>query len=221
MTINNLYVSTKRIMNGLGKFVAKLMFPRAFKFNNDFKNAFLEAVKQTSQFDDSVRDLAQTWLAVCPYTYFSELFLKTEKWNAPFVQALDRSDMVDAKICFQLTQAFYLRNLFRVLINDENYKKYSKARIIQNIVSQMSFGSRILSYSNNLEQAINNMASIEDFTMCYVEKIFETQYNEKNSFASILASIWVESNSLFGLSVFTAESMKRAKYIDNQSTLDT
>jgi len=221
MTINNLYVTTMEVMNVLGKFIGKLMFPRAYKFNNDLKDAFLEAVKETSQFDDSVRDLAQTWLAVCPYTYFSELFLKTENWNAPFVQALDRSDMVDAKVCFQLTQGFYLRNLFRVLINDENYKKYAKDTITQNIVSRMSFGSRILSYSNDLEQAINNMASIEDFTMCYVEKIFETQYNERNNLTSILASIWVESNSLFGLSVFTAESMKRAKYIDSQSTLDT
>jgi len=208
-------------MNELGKFIGKFMFPRAFEFNNDLKDAFIEAIKETSQFDSSIRDLSQTWLAVCPYTYFSELFLKTENWNTPFVQALDRSDMADAKICFQLTQAFFLRNLFRVLKNDENYKKYSKDIITQNIISQMRFGTRIMSYSNDFEQAIANMTSPDNFTMCYVEKIFETQYKEKNNLATILASVWVESNSLFGLNVFTAESMKRAKYIDNQSTFGT
>ena len=208
-------------MNVLKKFIGKLLFPRTFKFKNDSKDAFLEAVKETSQFDESVRELAQTWLAVCPYTYFSELFLKAENWNVPFVRAFERSDMVDAKVCFQLTQAFYLRNLFRIIINDEKYKKYSKDTITQNIVSQMSLGSKILSFSTELEQAIENMTSLEDFSMCYVEKIFQTQYNERNVLDSILTSVWMESNSLFGLSVFTAESMKRAKYIDSQAPLDS
>ena len=178
-------------MNVLKKFIGKLLFPRTFKFTNDLKDAFFEAVKETSQFDASVRDLAQTWLAVCPHTYFSELFLKTENWNAPFVRAFEHSDMVDAKGCFQLTQAFYLRNLFRIIINDEKYKKYSKDTIIQNILSHMSLGSKILAFSTELEQAIENMTSLEDFSMCYVEKILQTQYHERNVLDSILTSIWM------------------------------
>jgi len=56
--------------------------------------------------------------------------------------------------------------------------------------------------------------------MCYIEKIFQIQYNERNVLDSILTSIWMESNALFGLKVFTSESMKRAKYIDSQGPLD-
>jgi len=208
-------------MNVIKNIIGKLLFPRAFKFKNDLKDAFLEAVKETSKFDEAVRELAQTWLAVCPYTYFSELFLKAENWNVPFVWAFDRSDMVDAKVCFQLTQAFYLRNLFRIITNDEKYKKYSKDTITQNIVSQMTAGSKILAFSTELEQAIENMTSLEDFSMCYIEKIFQIQYNERNVLDSILTSIWMESNALFGLNVFTSESMKRAKYIDSQGPLDS
>jgi len=80
------------LMNVFKKFIGKLLFPRTYKFTNDLKNAFLEAVKETSKFDASVRDLLQTWLAVCPNTYFSELFFETEDCNIPFVQAFERSD---------------------------------------------------------------------------------------------------------------------------------
>ena len=133
------------------------------------------------------------------------------------MRAFERSDMVDAKVCFQLTQAFYLRNLVRIIINDENYKKYSKDTITQNILSHMSLGSKILAFNAELEQAIENMTSLEAYSMCYVEKILQTQYNERNVLDSILTSIWMESNSLFGLSVFTTESTKRAKHIDRQA----
>jgi hypothetical protein len=206
-------------MNIIRKFIGRLRFPQKTQFTDNLQDVFLESVKETSHFDVSVKSLAQTWIAVCPHTYFSELFLKTENWNVPFVRAFERSDMVDAKVCFQLTQAFYLRNLFRVIINDEKYIKYAKDTITKNILSHMSAGSKILAFSNELEQAIKDMTSIEDFSMCYVKKILQSQYPDKNVLESIFTSIWMESGSLFGLSVFTAESIKRAKYIDVKSTL--
>ncbi len=85
-------------MNVLKRFIGKLLFPRTFKFTNNLKDAFLEAVKETLQFDASVRDLAQTWLAVCPHTYLSELFLESENWNVPFVRALRRISIIDGLI---------------------------------------------------------------------------------------------------------------------------
>jgi len=208
-------------MNVLKRFIGKLLYPRTFKFTNNLKDAFLEAVKETLQFDASVRDLAQTWLAVCPHTYFSELFLESENWNVPFVQAFERSDMVDAQGCYQLTQAFYLRHLFRIIIQDEKYRKYSQEIISHNVLSHINFGSKILAFATDFEKAIGNMASVEDFSMCYVEKILQIQYPIRNSLDQILGSIWMDSDSLFGLTVFTTESIKRAKYIDNQSSLDS
>ena len=70
-------------MSMLNRFIGKLLYPRTFKFTNNLKDAFLETVKETSQFDASIRDLSQTWLAVCPHTYFSELFLESENINHP------------------------------------------------------------------------------------------------------------------------------------------
>lgn len=206
-------------MNVIRRFIGRLLFRQITQFTDDLQDAFLESVKEISQFDASVKNLAQTWLAVCPHTYFSELFLKTENWNVHFVRAFGRSDMVDAKVCFQLTQAFYLRNLFRIIINDERFQKYSKDTINKNILFHMSAGSKILAFCNELEQAIEDMTSIEDFSMCYVKKILQAQYPDKNVLESIFSSIWMDSGSLFGLSVFTTESIKRAKYIDIKSTL--
>ena len=208
-------------MNVIRRFIGRLRFPQKTQFTDNLQDAFLESVKETSQFDASVKGLAQTWLAVCPHTYFSELFLKAENWNVPFVRTFERSDMVDAKACFQLTQAFYLRNLFQIIINDEKYIKYSKDTITQNILSHMSLGSKILTVSTELEHAIECMTSVEDFSMCYVEKILQVQYPSRNDLKSILTSIWIESSALFGLSAFTAESIKRAKNIDIKSSLIT
>jgi len=206
-------------VNVIKRFIGKLLYPRTFKFTNNLKDAFLEAAKETLKFDASVRDLAQTWLAVCPYTYFSELFLESETWNVPFVQAFEHSDMVDAQGCYQLTQAFYLRHLFRIISRDHKYRKYSQEIISHNVLSHMNFGSRILAFDTDFEKAIENVASVEDFSMCYVEKILQIQYPIRNSLDQILGRIWMDSDSLFGLSVFTTESIKRAKYIDNQSPL--
>jgi hypothetical protein len=208
-------------MNVLKRLIDKLIYPRTFKFTNNLKDAFIEAVKQTSQFDASVRDLSQTWLAVCPHTYFSELFLETENWNVPFVRAFERSDMVDAQGCYQLTQAFYLRHLFRIISQDAKYGKYSQETITQNILSHLNLGTEILALASDFERAITDMTSIQDFSMFYVENILQTQYPDKNVLDSILNSIWMESDSLFGLNVFTSESIKRAKYIDAQVSSDS
>lgn len=206
-------------MNVIKRFIGQLLFPRMSKFTNNLQDAFLEAVKEILQFDASVKDLCITWLAVCPHTYFSELFLETENWNAPFVRAFERSDMVDAQGCYQLTQAFYLRNLFHIIIHDEKYRKYSQDTITQNILSHMNLGSKILAFCSDFEKAIKNMASVEDFSMCYVEKILQTQYSDRNVLDPILRSIWIDAESLFGLIAFTTESTKRVKYIDSQSYL--
>lgn len=208
-------------MNVIRRFIGRLLFPRKSQFTDNLQAAFLESVKETSQFDASIRDLSQTWLAVCPHTYFSELFLETENWNEPFVRAFKRSDMVDAQGCYELTQAFYLRHLFRIIDQDEKYKKYSRDVITQNIRSYMNVGTKILALASDFEKAIENMTSVEDFSMSYVEKIFQKQYHDRNVFDSIFTSIWMESDSLFGLTVFTTESIKRAKYIDRQSSFDS
>jgi hypothetical protein len=208
-------------MNVLKRFIGKLLYPRTFKFTNDLKDAFIEAVKQTSQFDASVRDLSQTWLAVCPHTYFLELFLESENWNVPFVRAFERSDMVDAQGCYQLTQAFYLRHLFRIISQDAKYRKYSQETITQNIISHMNAGTEIVTLAFDFEKSIKNMTVLEDFSMCYVDRILQTQYTDKDVLDSIISSIWMESDSQFGLAVFTTESIKRAKHIDSQSSLHT
>ena len=208
-------------MNAIRRFIGRLVSPRKSQFTDNLQDAFLEAVKETLQFDASVRDLAQTWLAVCPHTYFSEVFLESENWNVPFVRAFERSDMVDAQGCYQLTQAFYLRHLFRIIVQDEKYRNYSQETISHNVLSHMNFGSKILAFATDFEKAIENMASVEDFSMCYVEKILQLQYPIRNNLDQILNSIWMDSDSLFGLTVFATESIKRAKYIDNQSSLDS
>ena len=205
----------------LKRFIGKLLYPRTFKFTNNLKDAFIEAVKQTSHFDASVRDLSQTWLAVCPHTFFSELFLESENWNSPFVRAFERSAMVNAQVCYQITQAFYLRHLFRIISQVEEYGKYNQDTITQNILSHMNAGTEIVTLAVDFEKSIKNMAVLEDFSMCYVDRILQTQYTDKDVLDSIISSIWMESDSQFGLAVFTTESIKRAKYIDSQSSLHT
>lgn len=202
-------------MNLFKRYVGKILFPRAIKFSDYLNNAFLESVKETLKFDASVRNLAETWLAVCPYTYFTELFLEKKNWNVPFVRAFC-SEMIDAQGCYQLTRAFYLANLFRILVNDKEYIRYSKDTIIHNVISNMKFGKKIVELSNDFENAIKNIAVIEEFPMCYVEKILQKQYTMKNDLDKVISSIWVMSDSLFGLTVFTTESIKKAKYIDRQ-----
>lgn len=208
-------------MNIIKQFIGRLLFPGRARFIDNMASALVRSVQEIESFDVDVKSLCITWLAVCPHTYFSELFLETENWNAPFVRAFERSDMVDAQVCYLLTQAFYLRHLFRIIKQDEKYRKYSQDTITKNILSHMNVGTKILALTSDFEKAIENMASFEDFSMCYVERILQTQYHDRNVLDSILTSIWMESGSLFGLAVFTTESIKRAKYIDSQSSLDS
>jgi hypothetical protein len=209
----------REFMNGIKNLVIRLLSPHIFRFTNTLKEAFIEAVKETHRFDESIRDLSQTWLAICPHTYFSELFLEKESWNIPFVRALRNSDMIKAKECYKLTQGFYLCNLFRLLAEDEKYRKYSIEKISQNILSNMNFGNEILEFAFDFKKDLENMTSIEYFSMFYVEKILQQQYPIKNVLDPVLNSIWTNSGSLFGLTVFTTESLKKAKYLDSQSSI--
>lgn len=208
-------------MNAIKRLIDRLLFPRQSQFIDNFRDAFLESVKEISQFDESVRDISQNWLAVCPHTYFSELFLETVNWNVPFVHAFKRSDMADAQGCYELTQAFYLQLLFRIIDQDEKYRKYSRDAITQNIRSNLSRGTKILTLASAFKKSIENMTSIDVFIMSYVRSILQTQYHNRNVLDSILTSISMESDSQFGLTVFTTESIKRAKYIDRQSSFDS
>lgn len=208
-------------MNLIKRFIGRLLFPGRVRFINNLSSALVQSVQEIENFNIGVKSLCITWLGVCPHTYFSELFLETENWNAPFVREFARSDMVDAQVCYHLTQAFYLRHLFRIINQDENYRKYSQDTIIRNLLSHMNMGSEILALASDYEKATEKMASVEDFSMYYVEKIFQTQYSDRNVLDSILTSIWMESDSLFGLTLFTTESIKRAKYIDSHESLDS
>ena len=198
-------------MSLMKRFIGKLLFPGRVRFIDNLSSALVQSVQEIKNFDLGVKSLCITWLGVCPHTYFSELFLETENWNAPFVRAFTRSDMVDAHVCYYLTQAFYLRHLFSIINQDENYRKYSQDTIIQNVLSHMNMGSEIFACASDYEKEIENMTSVEDFSMCYVEKILQTQYSDRNVLDSILTSIWTKPRSLFGLTVFTTESIKRAK----------
>ena len=208
-------------MNIVKRFIGNLLFPGTVRFIDNLSTAAVQSVKEIENFDMDVKSLCTTWLGICPYTYFCGLFMENEKWNAPFVRAFTRSDMVNAQLCYRLTQAFYLKHLFRIINHDENYRKYSQDTIIQNMLSHMNMGSEILAWASDYEKAIENMTSVEDFSMHYVEKVLQTQYSDKNTLDSVLNSIWLESFSLLGLTQFTTESIRRAKYIDSQKSLDS
>lgn len=205
-------------MNLFKKIIGQVLFPRAVKFSDDLKNSFLSSVEETSKFDSSIKHLAQTWLAVGPYTYFLELFIEKENWNSPFAKAFLRSELIDAQGCYQITQAFYLRNLFRILENDKEYKKFSKDTIINDVISNMRFGKNIIELSNDLENLIKDLPMIENHSMSYVKKIFQKQYTDEDKLEKLIGSFWTMSDSLFSLTVFTTESLKKVKYIDSQKT---
>lgn len=203
-------------MNIFKKFIGRLLFPRILKFTTDLQDAFVKAVGETENFNTLIKSLSQTWLTVCPHTYFTELFLERKNWNSPFVRAFECSNKVDAKVCFYITQAYYLRHLLRIIKQDDKYRHYSQETIADNIRLHMSSGTKILACAADFEKSISNMASAEYLSMCYVEKVLEIQYPDRSVLDPTLASIWMDSDSMFGLNVFTAESIKRAKYIDSQ-----
>lgn len=69
-------------MVNIKRMIARLLAPRRVDFSDNFETAFIQAAKETSCFDKSIRSIAQTWLVVCPYIYFSELFLERElEWS--------------------------------------------------------------------------------------------------------------------------------------------
>lgn len=110
-----------------------------------------------------------------------------------------------------------MTNLFRLIINDENYKKYSRETLEKDVLSHAKSGQAILELSAEFEEEMKNASTPEEMPMCYVEKILQIQYPDKDSLDRILNSIWINSESMFGVTLFYTESMKRAKYIDSQA----
>jgi hypothetical protein len=203
-------------MSPIKSFIGRLLFPRQAKFVEDLSNALLRAVQETEKFDTSVKSLCLNWLAVCPHTYFGELFLKSVGWNETFVAAFDNSDMTNAQGCFNLTQAYYLRHLEQLIKQDPNYKKFSLDLLYGNIQAHMAFGNEISRAAEEFELSINSMSRPENFSMCYVEKLLSIQYSDEIKKINCLSALWIDSKSLLGLAIFTTESIKKAKYIDSQ-----
>ena len=199
------------------RFIGRLLFPRRAKFVENFSNALVRSVQEIERFDASVKSLCLTWLAVCPHTYFSELFLESKNWNETFVAAFDNFDMINAQGCFNLTQAYYLRHLKQLIKQDPKYKKFPLDRLDGNIRPHMAFGNEISSAAEEFEMSINSMLCPEDFSMCYVEKLLSMQYYDEIKRSNCLSALWIDSKSLLGLAIFTTESIKTAKYVDSQS----
>jgi hypothetical protein len=65
----------RETMYSIKRFIGRLLFPRKTKFIENFENAVIEAVGETFQFDESVKDISSRWIAALPYEYFSELFI--------------------------------------------------------------------------------------------------------------------------------------------------
>jgi hypothetical protein len=160
--------------------------------------------------------MRSNWLAVCPRTYFGELFLKSVGWNDTFVVAFDNSDMVNAQGCLNLTQAYYLRHLKLLIKQDPKYKKFSLDLLYGNIHALIAFGNEISRAAEEFEISINSMSRPEDFSMYYVEELLSMQYSDEIKKSNCLSALWNDSKSLLGLAIFTTESIKKAKYIDSQ-----
>ena len=56
--------------------VAYLLNSRKAEFVDDMSKAFLQSFKEIQRFEPSVKSLCETWLAICPHTFFTELFLE-------------------------------------------------------------------------------------------------------------------------------------------------
>ena len=204
-------------MGNIRRFITRILSPRKANFLENFEAAFIESIRVTSGFDTSVRNIAQTWLAVCPNTYFAELFIERVNWNRPFLRAFGLSDMVNAQECFKITQSYYLTNLFRVMYNDKDYKNYSKKLIEKNILTHLESGQSILELSSEFEKQMSNPSVVEVLSLCYVEKVLKVQFPNNELFESAMASILKSSESMFGLTLFYTEAMKRAKLIDKHT----
>ena len=198
-------------MSWIRRSIGKIIFPQLQKFYDDLNDSFLVAVREIDRFETPFRKLCQNWLAVFPRTYLSELFLEKENWNKPFYQAFN---MHDAKICFKITQAFCSGLLFRVVRHDKSYLSYPVPLIKENIQKNFSSGGEIIESVAEFEIFVRNISTAEDLSMWYVEKILKTQYNDFIKIDSILSSILAEYESIYALTVFTAESINRIKEID-------
>lgn len=204
-------------MNPIKRFIGRLLFPGRVRFVGNLSNALVRSVKGIDRFDADVKSLCTTWLAVCPYTYFSELFLEGEDWCRPFATALEKSGMINAQGCFNITQAYYLRHLKRIISEDSVYEKFSLDLIEANIQDKMEFGDAIIKAAAEFEESITDMSSPEDFSTGYIEKVMSIQYPDEAKRSSCLSALWIDSKAMFGLLTFTIESLKKAKLIDSQS----
>jgi hypothetical protein len=132
-------------MNPIKQFIGRLLFPARAKFVEEFSGAFVRAVEEIQSFDNDAKNMCTTWLAVCPHTYFSDLFLESRDWSTPFGAAFDKSGIRDARGCLTLTQGYYLRHLKRVIGQDPKYKQFSSNQIEANIRAKMANGNEIVS----------------------------------------------------------------------------
>src|SRR5688572_22914979 len=98
-------------MNIVRRFIGRLLFPRKTKFTETFQNCMIRVVREIERFDDPVRGVSLTWLAVTPYSYFNGLFLESKNYNEAFVAFFEKSNMTGAEECFQVTQAYCLCHL--------------------------------------------------------------------------------------------------------------
>jgi len=204
-------------VKSIKQFIGRLLFPARAKFVEEFSVAFVRAVEEIQSFDGDVKNVCTTWLAVCPHTYFSDLFLESRDWSKPFGAAFDKSGMLDPQGCFTLTQAYYLRHLKRLITQDSKYKKFSPNQIDTDIRAKMAFGNAIITAAAEFEEAVHSMRVPEDFSMCYIEKILSILYPDEAARSDCSSALWLNSEAMLGLAMFTSESLKIAKQIDSQS----
>jgi len=177
----------------------------------------VRAVREIERFDDPVRDVSLTWLAVTPYSLFNGLFLKSENFSEPFVSLFEKSNMTDAEECFQVTQAYCLCHLLPMLGKSSESRELSVSVVRNNVRNRMVHGEKILSMTDEFQAVIENVLVPEDLAMCYVERIFEIQYSEKSIRDKILSAVRMDSQAMLGLSIFTTESLVAAKHIDSRA----
>lgn len=187
------------------------------KFTETFRGCMVRAVREIERFDDPVRDVSLTWLAVTPYSYFKGLFLESENYSEAFVALFEKSNMTGAEECFQVTQAYCLCHLLRMLSKSSESRELSVGAVRSNVHDRMVHGEKLLSMTDEFQTVIENVLAAEDLAMCYVERIFEVQYPEKSIRDKILSAVRMDSQAMLGLSIFTTESLVTAKHIDSRA----
>lgn len=201
----------------IGNLIGKLLFPRRAKFVENLASACVTAVRQIEHFDSSVKSVCLTWLAVVPHTYITELLLKSWVDYRRFVPIFFGSSIDDAQRCFHATQAYYLRHLLQLTKQAPEYGKFDANTIKHNVRTHMVSGEEIVLMAEDFEQAILNMSCPEDFFMCYIERLLVIQYPDEAARDRTLSSLWLDSQALLWLSIFTVETINRAKYVDEES----